>query len=169
MVETLAWERDIDLSGRKALTLSKQYHNLDSTLTSAYLYSSKSQSSLPPPPQFLTGTEYPIPSSVPQRLTEDRKIIRRSELSELRTRPSFIDYEDLDIFNRKKQLTRAFDIGHRQSIERISMMPVNAEGYKDLLLDFDSQDRKQKKSNRSMLNTTSNKNTESKLSKTTMC
>ncbi|CAF3351949.1 unnamed protein product [Rotaria sp. Silwood1] len=160
MLETLAWERDIDLSGPKALSASNQNLNLASTQNTAELNSIDSRPSSPPPPQFVTN-EYPAPSSIPQRLTGNCKPIRRSELSELRSRPSFVDYEDLEIFHHKRPLTRA-----QQPIRRVSMMPVDADGYKDLLLDFDN---KRKQSNQFISRGTSNTSIKSKISETTLC
>jgi len=160
MIETLAWERDIDLSGPKGLSASNQNLNLASTQNTMDLNSMDSVPPTPPPPQFVTS-EYPTPSSVPQRLTGDRKIICRSELSELRSRPSFVDYEDLEIFQNRRPLTTA-----QQPIRRISMMPVDADGYKDLLLDFDN---KRKKSNYLMSPGTSYTSIKSKTSETTIC
>lgn len=160
MLETLAWERDIDLSGPKALSASNQNLNLASTQNTADLNSIDSRAASPPPPQFLSN-EYPAPSSVPQRFAADRKPIRRSELAELRSRPSFIDYDDLEIFHNKRPLTRA-----EQPIRRPSMMPIDADGYKDLLLDFDE---KPKKYNRLMSRGTSNTSIRSRTSETTLC
>jgi hypothetical protein len=160
MLETLAWERDIDLSGPKTLSASNQNLNLATTQNSMELNPKDSLPPSPPPPQFVTN-EYPIPSSVPQRLTGDRKIISRSELAELRSRPSFVDYEDLEIFRHKRPLTTA-----QQPIRRVSMMPVDADGYKDLLLDFDN---KRKQTNQFISRGTSNTSIKSKTSETTIC
>ncbi|CAF3887547.1 unnamed protein product [Rotaria magnacalcarata] len=160
MLETLAWERDIDLSGPKALSGSNQNLNLASTQLAPDLISIDSRLSSPPPPQFVTN-EYPIPSSIPQRFPANRKPICRSELAELRSRASFVDYEDLEIFHHERPLTTA-----QQPIRRASMMPVDADGYKDLLLDVDN---KQKKTNRFMFRGTSNTSIKSKTSETTLC
>ena len=160
MLETLAWERDIDLSGPKALSASNQNLNLTSTQNTFELNLMDSVSPPAPPPQFVTG-EYPTPSSVPQRLTGDRKIVCRSELSELRSRPSFVNYEDLEIFHRQRPFTTA-----QQPIRRVSMMPVDADGYKDLLLDFDN---KQKQTRHMISRDTSNTSIKSKTSETTIC
>ena len=157
MLETLAWERDIDLSGPKALSASNQNLNLASTQNTVDFNASDHHA---PPPQFVSN-EYPTPSSIPQRLTGDRKPLLRSEFSELRSRPSFIDYEDLEIFQNKRPLTTA-----QQPIRRVSMMPVDADGYKDLLLDFDN---KHKQSRRLMSRGTSNTSIKSKISETTIC
>jgi hypothetical protein len=157
MLETLAWERDIDLSGPKALSASNQNLNLGATQNSGDLISIGSHPASPPPPQFVTN-EYHTPSSVPQRLTGDRKVVCRSELSELRSRPSFVDYEDLEIFRNKRPLTTA-----QQPIRRVSMMPIDADGYKDLLLDFDN------KRNQFISRGTSNTSIKSKSSETTIC
>jgi hypothetical protein len=157
MLETLAWERDIDLSGPKGLSASNQNVNLASTQNTADLNSLSSRPPSPPPPQFVTN-EYPTPSSVPQRLTGDRKVVCRSELSELRSRPSFVDYEDLEIFRNKRPLTTA-----QQPIRRVSMMPIDADGYKDLLLDFDN------KRSQFISRGTSNTSIKSKTSETTIC
>ncbi|UJR10551.1 hypothetical protein I4U23_014751 [Adineta vaga] len=157
MLETLAWERDIDLSGPKGLSASNQNLNLASTQNTIDFNSSDHHA---PPPQFVMN-EYPTPSSIPQRLTGDRKPICRSEFSELRSRPSFIDYEDLEIFQNKRPLTTA-----QQPIRRVSMMPVDADGYKDLLLDFDN---KRQQSKRLMSRGTSNISIKSKISETTIC
>ena len=159
MLETLAWERDIDLSGPKALSASNQNLNLASTQNQDF-NPIASHTPSPLPPQFVTN-EYPTPSSVPQRLTGDRKLISRSELSELRARPSFVDYEDLEIFRNKRPLTTA-----QQPIRRVSMMPIDADGYKDLLLDFDN---KHKQSNQFISHGTSNTSIKSKTSETTIC
>jgi len=161
MLETLAWERDIDLSGPKGLSASNQNLNLASTQNTIDLNPMDSVPPTPPPPQFVTN-EYPIPSSIPQRLTGNRKIISRSELSELRSRPSFVDYEDLEIFHNKRPLTTV-----QQSIRRVSMMPVDADGYKDLLLDYDNK-RKQT-TNQFISRGTSNTSIKSKTSETTIC
>ena len=172
MLETLAWERDIDLSAPKALTSSNPNINLSSTQITADLNPSMSRPASPPPPQFVTG-EFPAPSSIPQRLTGDRKIQCRSELAELRSRPSFINYEDLEVFHHMRPLTRASNICHPPPIRRASMMPVDADGYKDLLLDMDhnyqQQTNRQKKSNEVISCGTSNISIKSKLSETTIC
>ncbi|CAF2381938.1 unnamed protein product [Rotaria sp. Silwood2] len=171
MLETLAWERDIDLSGAKGLSSSNQNINLGSTQNTAELNSSVSHPPSPPPPQFVTG-EFPPPSSIPQQLTGDRKPMRRSELSELRSRPSFVDYEDLEVFRHKRSLARASNVGHSQPTRRISMMPVDADGYKDLLLDVDNshqQDDKKNKFNKFISHGTSNMSIKSKISETTIC
>ncbi|CAF0923689.1 unnamed protein product [Rotaria sordida] len=171
MLETLAWERDIDLSGTKALSSSNQNINLSSTQNTADLNSSVSRPPSPPPPQFVT-LEFPAPSSIPQRLTGDKKIMRRSELSELRSRPSFVDYEDLEIFHHRRTSTRASNVWHPESTRRTSMMPVDADGYKDLLLDVDNshpQDNKKNKSNQLIPRGTSNISIKSKISETTIC
>ena len=89
------------------------------------------------------------------------KYVCRSELSELRSRPSFVDYEDLEIFRHQRPLTTA-----RQPIRRVSMMPTDADGYKDLLLDFDN---KRKQSNQFISRGTSNMSIKSKTSETTIC
>jgi hypothetical protein len=161
MLETLAWERDIDLSGPKGLSASNQNLHLSSTQNTVDLNQMDSVPATPPPPQFVTS-EYPTPSSVPQRLTGDRKIICRSELAELRARPSFVDYEDLEIFHHKRPLTTA-----QQPIRRVSMMPVDADGYRDLLLDFDNK-RKQT-TNQYLSRGTSNTSIKSRTSETTIC
>jgi hypothetical protein len=163
MLETLAWERDIDLSGPKGLSASNQNLNLASTQNTGDLNPMDTVSPSPPPPQFVTS-EYPTPSSIPQRLTGDRKMIRRSELAELRSRPSFIDYEDLEIFRNKRPLTTA-----QQPIRRVSMMPVDADGYKDLLLDFDKKRKHTTTTNRFISRGTSNISIKSKASETTIC
>ncbi len=171
MLETLAWERDIDLSAPKGLSASNQNINLSSTQNTADLNPSVSRPPSPPPPQFVTG-EFPPPSSIPQRLTGDRKPKLRSELSELRSRPSFVDYEDLEVFRHMRPLTRASNIWHPQPIRRTSMMPVDADGYKDLLLDVDNshqQTNTQKTSNSFMSRGVSNTSIKSKTSETTIC
>ncbi len=155
MLETLAWERDIDLSGPKALSASNQNLNLASLQNNTLEINPTA-----PPPQFVTS-EYPTPSSVPQRLTGDRKIICRSELAELRSRPSFVNYEDLEIFHHQRPLTTA-----QQPIRRVSMMPIDADGYKDLLLDFDN---KRKQTSQFISRDTSNTTIKSKTSETTIC
>ena len=168
MLETLAWERDINLSGPKAISASNQNLNLASTQNTIELNpSTSSRPPSPPPPQFVTS-EYPTPSSVPQRLTGDYKPTRRSELSELRSRPSFINYEDLEIFRRRPVLTMA-----QQPLRRVSMMPVDADGYKDLLLDFDNERHPRhdhpKRSNDIMSRGASNTSIKSKITETSMC
>ncbi|UJR35317.1 hypothetical protein I4U23_028078 [Adineta vaga] len=178
MLETLAWERDIDLSAPKGLTSSNPNINLSSTQNTADLNPSLSRPPSPPPPQFLSG-EFPAPSSIPQRLTGDRKISRRSELAELRSRPSFINYEDLEVFRHTGHLTRASDVWHPQPIRRVSMMPVDADGYKDLLLDVDNSyqqrqkqnnnNNKQNLTNQIISHGTSNMSIKSKISETTIC
>ncbi|CAF1123494.1 unnamed protein product [Adineta ricciae] len=172
MLETLAWERDIDLSAPKALTSSNPNINLSSTQITADLNPSMSRPASPPPPQFVTG-EFPAPSSIPQRLTGDRKIQLRSELAELRSRPSFINYEDLEVFHHMRPLTRTSNVWHPPPIRRASMMPVDADGYKDLLLDVDynyqQRNNRQKKSNEVISCGTSNISIKSKLSETTIC
>jgi hypothetical protein len=146
MLETLAWERDIDLTGSKALSASNQNLNLGST---------ELNPPSAPPPQFVTS-EYPTPSSVPQRLIGDRKLIPRSEFSLLRSRSSFVEYEDLEIFHHQRPLTTA-----QQPIRRLSMMPTDADGYKDLLLDVDYK--------QFISHGTSNMSIKSKISETTIC
>jgi hypothetical protein len=170
MLETLAWERDIDLSGPKVLSSSNQNINLSSTQNTAELNPSFSRPPSPPPPQFVTS-EFPPPSSIPQRLTGDRKPIRRSELSELRSRPSFINYEDLEVFRHMRPLTRASNVWHPQPIRRASMMPIDADGYKDLLLDVDNNNHHhhQDKSNSSIPHGVSSTSIKSKISETTLC
>ncbi|CAF3551992.1 unnamed protein product [Adineta steineri] len=171
MLETLAWERDIDLSGPKALSTSNQNINLSSTQNTADLNATISRPPSPPPPQFVIS-EFPIPSSVPQRLTGDRKPMRRSELAELRARPSFINFEDLEVFRHMRPLTRASNVWHPQPIRRVSMMPVDADGYKDLLLDVDTTQQrniKQRKPNPFIARDTSNISIKSKISETTIC
>ena len=160
MLETLAWERDIDLSGPKALSASNQNLNFSSTHNTIELNPMDSVAPPAPPPQFVTN-EYPTPSSVPQRLTGDRKIVSRSEFTELRSRPSFVNYEDLEIFRHQRPFTTA-----QQPIRRVSMMPVDADGYKDLLLDFDN---KQKQTRQVISRDTSNTSIKSKTSDTTIC
>jgi hypothetical protein len=167
MLETLAWERDIDLSAPKILSSSNQNINLSSTQNTVDLNPLVSRPSSPPPPQFVT-TEFPPPSSIPQRLTGDRKPICRSELSELRSRPSFVDYEDLEMFRHMRPLTRASNVWHPQPIRRASMMPVDADGYKDLLLDVDNHHH-QDKSNSFMSRGVSSTSIKSKISETTIC
>lgn len=163
MLETLAWERDIDLSGPK--TLSASNPNLNNVLAQNAVDLNSIEPPVcptPPPPQFVTG-EYPTPSSIPQRITGDRQIIRRSELSELRSRPSFVDYEDLEIFHHHRPFTSA-----HQPIRRVSMMPIDADGYHDLLLDFDNQRRRQQ-TNQFISRGVSNTSIKSKTSETTIC
>jgi hypothetical protein len=164
MIETLAWERDIDLSAPKTVLSSSQNINLSSTQNTADLNPSMSRPPSPPPPQLLVG-EIPAPSSIPQRLTGDRKPICRSELSELRSRPSFVDYEDLEVFRHMRPLTRASNIWHPQPIRRTSMMPVDEDGYKDLLLDVDNNHQQ----NQFISHGTSNTSIKSKISETTIC
>jgi hypothetical protein len=98
--------------------------------------------------------------------------MRRSELSELRARPSFINFEDLEVFRHTRPLTRASHVWHPQPVRRVSMMPVDADGYKDLLLDVDhnhQQTTKQKNFNQSISHGTSNISIKSKISETTIC
>ncbi|CAF3380623.1 unnamed protein product [Rotaria sp. Silwood1] len=171
MLETIAWERDMDFSGAKGLSSSNQNINLGSTQNTADLNSCASHPPSPPPPQFVTG-EFPPPSSIPQQLTGDRKPMRRSELSELRSRPSFVDYEDLEVFRHRRSLARASNVWHPQPTRRTSMMPVDADGYKDLLLDVDNSHQeynKKNKLNQFMSHGTSNMSIKSKLSETTIC
>ena len=167
MLETLAWERDIDLSVPKALSSSNQNLNLSSTQNTADLNASVSRPPSPPPPQFVSA-EFPTPSSVPQQLTGDRKPILRSEFTELRSRPSFVDYEDLEVFRRGRPLTRASNVWHPQPIRRASMMPVDADGYKDLLLAVDDQ-HGQRKHTSFIPRGLSNTSITSKASDTTIC
>jgi hypothetical protein len=161
MLETLAWEHDINLPGSKVLSASSQNLNLGSTQNTHEL-----SSPTPPPPQFITN-EYPMPSSIPQRLIGDHPPARRSDFAEIRARPSFIDYEDFDIFRRQRPMSIV-----QSSTRRISMMPVDADGYKDLLLDIDHfhEQRSKKKNNTSFASrgasTTSNK---SKFTDTSIC
>ena len=166
MLETLAWARDIDLSAPKALSTSNPTLNLNSTQNTAELNPSVSRPPSPPPPQFVIG-DFPTPSSIPQALTGDRKPTRRSELSELRSRPSFVDYEDLEVFRHMRPLRRASNVWHPQPIRRASMMPVDADGYRDLLLDIDNNHHQN--SNSSMLRGVSNNSIKSKTSETTLC
>lgn len=183
MIETLAWERDMDISAAKGTSASNQNLNLGSTHNTSELNQTmsrpgtplqtvpSSRAPSPPPPQFLIG-QYPIPSSIPQCLTGDRKPVQRSEWSELRARPSFIDYEDLEMFRRKLPLTRASHVWHAQPVRRTSMMPVDAEGYRDLLLDidhrFESRSRSKKKA-QPWSRDTSVSSIRSKTSETTIC
>jgi hypothetical protein len=168
MLETLAWERDIDLSAPKALSSSNQNLNLGSTQNTADLNVPLSRPPSPPPPQFVIG-EFPTPSSIPQRLTGDRKPMRRSELAELRSRPSFVDYEDLEVFRHMRPLTMASNVWHPQPIRRVSMMPVDADGYKDLLLDVDHNHQQDNKGKKFISHGTSNQSIKSKISETTTC
>jgi hypothetical protein len=171
MIETLAWERDIDLSAPKVLSSSNQNINLNSTQTTADLNPPLSHPPSPPPPQFLTA-EFPPPSSIPQQLSGNTKLTRRSELSELRSRPSFVDYEDLEIFRQMRPLTSASNVWHPQPIRRAAMMPVDADGYKDLLLDVDynhHQDNKPKLSNTFISRDVSSTSIKSKTTETTIC
>ena len=173
MLETLAWERDIDLSGPKGASASNQNLNLGSTHNTSDLNQTISRPPSPPPPQFVTGG-FPAPSSIPQRLTGDRKPMCRSELSELRSRPSFIDYEDLEVFRHLRPLTMASNVWHPQPIRRTSMMPVDADGYRDLLLDVDhhhhrQESHKQKRMKPFITRNTSNTSIKSKISETTIC
>ena len=163
MLETLAWERDIDLSGPKAMSASNQNLNLGSTQNTQDLTSPS-----PPPPQFVMG-EYPTPSSIPQRITGDQQPARRTEFSQLRSRPSFIDYEDLEIFHNNRPLT----VVQATPIRRTSMMPVDADGYKDLLLDFDhrhDQEHHPRKKHIPFISRgTSNTSIKSKITETSTC
>ncbi|CAF4162117.1 unnamed protein product [Rotaria magnacalcarata] len=171
MIETLAWECDIDLSATKGLTSSNPNLNLGSTQNTADLNLSVSRPPSPPPPQFVTS-EFPIPSSIPQQLTGDRKPIRRSELSELRSRPSFIDFEDLEVFRHMQSLTRASNVWHQQPTRRVSMVPVDADGYRDLLSDVDTshgEDNKKIKAKKFIARGTSSTSIKSKISETTIC
>jgi hypothetical protein len=169
MLETLAWERDIDLSAPKALTTSNQNLNLSSTQNTADLNPpSSSRPPSPPPPQFVTS-EFPPPSSIPQRLTGDRKPTVRSELSELRARPSFVDYEDLEVFRHMRPLTRASNVWHPQPIRRASMMPVDADGYRDLLLDYDNNNHRYRNNHSVLSRGASSSSIKSKSSDTTTC
>ncbi|CAF4382208.1 unnamed protein product, partial [Adineta steineri] len=94
------------------------------------------------------------------------------ELAELRARPSFINFEDLEVFRHMRPLTRASNVWHPQPIRRVSMMPVDADGYKDLLLDVDTTQQrniKQRKPNPFIARDTSNISIKSKISETTIC
>lgn len=166
MIDTLAWERDIDLTTPRVLSTSNQNLNLSSTMNTADLNPSMSRPPSPPPPQFVSN-DFPTPSSVPQRLTGDRKLAVRSELSELRSRPSFVDYEDLEVFRHMRPLTHASNIWHPQPIRRVSMMPVDADGYKDLLLAVDYHQHRNNHSN--VPRDQSNTSIKSKTSETTIC
>ncbi|CAF3347301.1 unnamed protein product [Rotaria socialis] len=171
MIDTLTWERDMDLSGPKGLTLSNPNLNLGSTQNTADLNSLVSRPPSPPPPQFVTS-EFPIPSSIPQQLTGDRKPVRRSELSELRSRPSFIDYEDLEVFRHMQSLAKASNVWHQQPTRRPSMVPVDADGYRDLLSDVDNshgEDTKKIKAKKFIPRGTSSTSIKSKISETTIC
>jgi hypothetical protein len=170
MIETIAWERDIDLSVPKALSSSNQNINLNSTQNTADLNPTSSRPPSPPPPQFVTS-EFPPPSSIPQRLTGDRKPVLRSELAELRSRPSFVDYEDLEVFRHMRPLTRASNVWHPQPIRRASMMPVDADGYRDLLLDVDynNHHHEYRNNHSAMSRGVSNSSIKSKTSDTTIC
>lgn len=160
MLETLAWERDIDLSAPKALSTSNQNLNLSSTLNTIELNPPVSRPPSPPPPQFVSS-DFPAPSSIPQRLTGDRTLTGQSEFSEIRSRPSFVDYEDLEVFRHMRPLTRASHVWHPQPIRRVSMMPVDADGYRDLLLDVDNHSH--------IPRDQSNTSIKSKSSETTIC
>lgn len=177
MLETLAWERDIDLSGPKALSASNPNLNLGSTQNTSDLNQSMSRPQSPsrppspPPPQFVMS-DFPTPSSIPQRLTGDRKPTCRSELSELRSRPSFVDYEDLEVFRHLRPLTMASSVSESHPIRRTSMMPVDADGYRDLLLDVDyhyQDENKRKRANPIISHGTSNTSIKSKSTETTTC
>ena len=163
MLETLAWERDIDLLGAKALSASNPNLNLSSTQNTQELTSPS-----PPPPQFVMGGEYPTPSSIPQRIRGDQPAVRRSEFSELRSRPSFINYEDFDIFHRAPPPAMI-----QPPIRRASMMPVDADGYKDLLLDVEhlhQQDQSQRRRFLPFISRgTSNTSIKSKTTETSTC
>jgi hypothetical protein len=171
MLETLAWERDIDLAGTKTLSTSNQNLNLGSTQNTADLSQSQSRAPSPPPPQFVTS-DFPTPSSIPQRLLGDRKPTCRSELAELRSRPSFVDFEDLEVFRRVRPLTMAANVFHPQPVRRTSMIPIDADGYRDLLIDVDHHYNnrvKRKANNRLTSRDTSNTSMNSKISETTLC
>ena len=169
MLETLAWERDLDLSVQKGLNSSSQNLNLNSTQNTGDLNATASRPPSPPPPQIVVN-EFPSPSSIPQRLTGARKPILRSELAELRSRPSFVDYEDLEVFRHARPLTRASNVWHPQPVRRASMMPVDADGYRDLLIDFDNNHHSNHRNNHSVISPgVSNSSIKSKTSDTTIC
>ena len=183
MIDTLVWERDLDLSGQKGRSGSNLNINLGSTHntfdlnqsisrpTSPLRSVSESRAPSPPPPQFVTN-EFPTPSSIPQPLRGDQKPVRRSEFSELRARPSFIDYEDLEMFRRTRPLTMASNVWHPQPIRRPSMMPVDADGYRDLLLDVEQryrEEKKYKRPSRYFSRDTSASSIRSRTSDTTIC
>lgn len=168
MIETIAWERDIDLS--KGLNSSNPNLNLGSTQNTADLVSSMSRPPSPPPPQFVAG-DFPTPSSVPQRITGDKKPLRRTELSEIRSRPSFIDYEDLEMFRHMHASSGTSNARH-QSYRRVSLVPVDSDGYKDLLSEVDSSeqdDSRRRSSKKPVPRGTSSTSIKSKISETTIC
>lgn len=168
MIDAIVWDRDLELTSPKVLSTSNTNLNLSSTMNTADLNPSMSRPPSPPPPQFLSN-DFPTPSSIPQRLTGDRKLVVRSELSELRSRPSFVDYEDLEVFRHMRPLTRASNIWHPQPIRRVSMMPVDADGYKDLLLAVDHQQQQRKTNHSNIPRDQSDASIKSKTSETTIC
>lgn len=160
MLETLAWERDIDLLGAKALSASNPNLNLN---LSATQNTQEFTSPSPPPPQFVTG-EYPTPSSIPQRIRGDQKPVLRSEFSELRSRPSFINYDDFEIFHHPPP-----SVMIQPPIRRASMMPVDADGYKDLLLAVDQEHSQRRRFLPFISRGTSNTSIKSKTTETSTC
>ena len=68
-----------------------------------------------------------------------------------------------------RPLTRASNVWHPQPIRRVSMMPVDADGYKDLLLDVDNNSSIKNESNQLISYGTSNTSIKSKISETTNC
>ena len=62
----------------------------------------------------------------------------------------------------------ASNVWHPQPIRRVSMMPIDADGYKDLLLDVD-HDQKHNKTNPFFSRGASNTSIKSKNSETTTC
>lgn len=154
MLETLAWERDMDLSAPKVLSASSQNINLGSTQNTQDL-----SCPTPPPPQFIIG-EYPTPSSIPQTIRNEPKLMPRSEFSELRSRPSFVNFEDFEVLRQKRSNT---------PIRRLSMMPVDADGYRDLLIDMREDYRPRKKFVPFISKGTSNTSIKSKTTETSFC
>ncbi|CAF4221653.1 unnamed protein product, partial [Didymodactylos carnosus] len=138
MLETLAWERDLDLSLPKTI-------QLDSTQNTNELQLSLSRSPLPliedeehkalrpeiataqalldeqPQLQHQEHEEQQLRSR--RTLSGDLIPINRNELSQIRSRPSYVEYDDLDFIKKPERNAR------------FSMVPVDSDDYIDLLID----------------------------------
>ncbi len=69
-------------------------------------------------------------------------------------------------------MTKTSNNRHPPFVRRTSMLPIDSDGYKDLLLEVDEthhQDSGQNKSNQFVSRSTSNRNTKSRTSETTIC
>ncbi|CAF0985740.1 unnamed protein product [Didymodactylos carnosus] len=142
MLETLAWERDLDLSLPKNV-------QLDSSQNTNELHVSQLSPYSPPPvfeeeqlehdaprPEIATAQTLLLDAEEQQQQQQQRPRrtisgdlipVNRTELSEIRSRPSYVNYDDLDFIQKTE----------RQ--HRFSMVPVDSEGYTDLLLDQQKQ------------------------------